>query len=147
MKERRGDKSGNTGLSPGAPTPGTSPFNTCPDPWTHEANTPTHLVQLPGHVSVLLIHEGQGVTHVSHATGSPDAVHVVVDVRRKVVVDHLKTRAIKDENDETEFGAQYMGGSRGGETPGIGVGWDGAGWGEARAGLGGGGARDMRRSW
>lgn len=49
----------------------------------------THLVQLPGNVPVLLVHEGERVTHVTHSARSADAVHVVVDVGGKVVVDHL----------------------------------------------------------
>lgn len=65
--------------------------------WTHlrhlrpagQDKTPTYLVKLPGDVPVFLVHEGQGVTHVTHASGPTDAVHVVIDVGGHIVVDDL----------------------------------------------------------
>jgi hypothetical protein len=46
--------------------------------------------ELPRDVLVLLVHEGQGVSHIAHATGSADAMYVVVDVVGQIVVDDLR---------------------------------------------------------
>lgn len=39
-----------------------------------------HLIQLLGNVAIFLIHEGEGVPDVTHATSSPDAVYIVIDI-------------------------------------------------------------------
>lgn len=59
------------------------------------ATTLAHLVELPGNVPVLFVHEGQGVTHVTHTPGPPDAVHVVIDVGGHIVVDDLQSNHSK----------------------------------------------------
>jgi len=45
--------------------------------------------ELPRNVLVLLVHQRQGVPDVADTAGTSDAVHVVVDIVREVVVDHL----------------------------------------------------------
>ena len=45
--------------------------------------------ELASDIAVLVVHVAQSVTHVTHSAGTPDSVHVVVDVAGQVVVDHL----------------------------------------------------------
>mmetsp|Transcript_45102 Transcript_45102/g.78750 ORF Transcript_45102/g.78750 Transcript_45102/m.78750 type:complete len:324 (-) Transcript_45102:1100-2071(-) len=47
------------------------------------------LDQLLGDVAVLVVHQGQRVTHVADTAGTTNAVHVVVNVGGQVEVDHL----------------------------------------------------------
>ncbi len=42
---------------------------------------------------VLVVVEGRGPARVADATGAPDPVHVVVDLRGHVVIDHLQRHA------------------------------------------------------
>lgn len=58
----------------------------------------TNLVELLSDVTVLFIHEGKRIARIAHAASSPNAMHVIVNVGWKVVVNHLA----KHTQNETE---------------------------------------------
>lgn len=49
----------------------------------------TNLVELLGDVTVLFVHEGKRIARVAHAASSPNAMNVIINVGRKVIVDYL----------------------------------------------------------